>query len=268
MRPSLSKRLTRRRSRVATAAAAVLLGLSASVGCNRDNASAISAPPSGPPAQRPRIGVTLGGQNITLAPGQSASIPISIDRDTYEGNVALVVRQSSGPPSGVTALIDQASLLPGATSAMLRISAPTAARAGAFAFRVDATFGSVGKESAYLGLVIDTRPPAVVIDCPHGDCEPWVVQGDTWDFGLIITRAGGFHGAVQLTIEGLPSDVTAAFDAAALAPTNETSTFAAMTFTAAADARLRDSYVTVRVRGDGVPDAAITLHLLVIPPWR
>ena len=225
-------------------------------------------PPSGSPAQRSNIGVTLGGHYITLAPGQSASIPVSIERDAYDGNVALVVKHSSGPPSGVTAIIDQASLLSGATSATLRLSAPGSALAGESVFRVDATFGSVGSESAHLGLVIDNGPCALAIDCVYGDREPWVVQGDTWGFHLLITRTGGFHGTVQLTIEGLPSDVTAAFDAATLVPTNEMFASSAMTFTAAADARVRDSYVTVRARGEGVPDAAVTLHLLVMPPAR
>ena len=262
MRPNHSKRLTRRGRRVAAAAAAVLVSLATSLGCNRDDT--ISGPPIGSPA----LGrVILGGHYITLAPGQSASVPISIERDTYDGNVALVVKQSSGPPSGVTATIDRASLVPGATSATLRLSVASSAAAGEFVFRVDAAFGSAGSESAYLGLVIDKRPPTLAIDCVYGDCEPWVVQGDTWGFQLLITRTGGFHGEVQLTIEGLPSDVTAAFDAATLVPTNEMFATTAVKFTAAADARVRDSYVIVHARGEGVPDATVTLQLWVMPRW-
>src|SRR5512138_3954189 len=101
MRPSHSKRLTRRGRRLSTAATALLLSLAASLGCNRDNT--ISGPARRSPAQIPNIGVTLGGHYITLAPGQSANIPISIERDIYDGSVVLVVKQSSGPPSGVTA---------------------------------------------------------------------------------------------------------------------------------------------------------------------
>jgi hypothetical protein len=92
----------------------------------------------------------------------------------------------------------------------------------------------------------------------------WTVRGESevWD-GVIVERAGGYSGAVTLTIEGLPPGVTADFDPATL---EAGMTKSAVTFTAAADAPTEITFVTIRASGGGVPDATTVFRFVVFPP--
>ncbi|HSQ29835.1 MAG TPA: hypothetical protein VLN49_08295 [Gemmatimonadaceae bacterium] len=259
MRPSLTKHLIRRSVRVSVISAAVVVSLAASLGCNQDNAPSTPAAPQ----RQPRVYVVLGAGGISLTPGQSASVPFTVERDTYTGTMGLVV---SGLPPGVTAAFDPPSLPQNATAGTLQLSVATTAGLGSFTLQVDVVAADVGRWWTWLGLMIADRP-SLTLRGPGLDDDAYVVQGNTdqWVCTIDIIRGGGFTGAVQLTVEGLPAGVTAAFDPVPLAATIEMWTSTRMKLSAAANVPVGSTNVTIHARGEGVPDATTTMRIWVFP---
>jgi alpha-tubulin suppressor-like RCC1 family protein len=88
-----------------------------------------------------------------------------------------------------------------------------------------------------------------------------LVQGESGTTTVMLTRSGGFTGAVELSLEGAPGGVTETFSPATIAPgaTSSTLTLAAVTTTPG-------TYnLTVRARADGVSDRTAALALTVAP---
>ncbi|MDX2059616.1 MAG: hypothetical protein SFV24_17530 [Gemmatimonadales bacterium] len=87
-----------------------------------------------------------------------------------------------------------------------------------------------------------------------------IQQGESAPVTVLITRAGGFTGAVTLTVEGLPAGVTTA-------QTNETTTGSTttitLTFSVGAGAAPGLTNLTIRARGTGVADAIGSFGLTV-----
>lgn len=92
-----------------------------------------------------------------------------------------------------------------------------------------------------------------------------VVQGQSGTVSLTVARVGSFTGAVDLTVEGAPSGVTAA-----IAPVSvgAGATSATLSLQLSAAAAAGTTTLTVRARGTGVSDAtaAIALTVTVPPP--
>jgi uncharacterized membrane protein len=82
----------------------------------------------------------------------------------------------------------------------------------------------------------------------------------TGTINVTISRSGGFEGAVTLTVEGLPSGVTAS--ALTIAPGLSTGT---ITITAGATATVGNSTLTVRGTGTGVTAQTATVQLTITP---
>jgi len=252
MRPNHGKRLTRRGRRVSRAAAAGLLSLAASFGC--DNFA--TNPARG-------VNVALGNAALSMAPGQSTTVPIFVQRIGYGGPLLLSV---AGAPSGVTATIDPVIVSADAEGATLMLSLANTAAVGTFTLDVSANVAWIGRPRSlrHLRVNIDDRPTLSIQGPEFG----WtiVVQGHTSTSKLAIYRRGGFSGPVEFSVEGLPAGVTAVFDTRALAPTFEAYTESDMTLRAAADAPfVDDTEITIRARGEGVSDAVVTLHLAIFP---
>lgn len=268
MRPSLTKHLIRRSGRVSTITAAVVVGLATLLGCNQDNAPSSPATPQQrvQPRVQPHVYIAMAAGGISLTPGQSASVPFTVERDTYTGTMGLVVR---GLPPGVTATFDPPSLPQNATAGTLELSVAKTAALGAFTLQVDVVAADVGSWWTWLGLMIADMP-SLTLRGPGLDGDVYVVQGNTnqWVCNIDIIRSGGFTGAVALTVEGLPAGVTAAFDPVPLAATIEMWMSTRMKLSAAADVPVGSTDVIIRARGDGVPDATTTVRIWVFPPWK
>lgn len=251
MRPSHSKRLTRQGRRVSTATAAVLLGLTASLGCDKYPTNTARG-----------VNVALGNATLSMAPGQSTTVPIFVQRVGYEGPFLLSV---AGAPNGVTASIDPDVVSADAEGATLTLSLANTAAVGTFRLNVSANLPWIGRprSGSYLRVNIADRPTLKIQGPDWGFAV--VVQGRTSTATFGIYRSGGFAGPVEFSVEGLPVGVTAVFDTRALAPTFEAYTETDMTLRAAADAPLvDDTKITVRARGEGVADAVVTVQLAVV----
>lgn len=232
--------------------AAALLSLAASLGC--DNF------PTDPSRG---VHVDLGNSALSMAPGQSTTVPIFVQRIGYGGALLLSV---AGAPNGVTATIDPAIVSADAEGATLMLSLANTAAVGAFTLEVSANGPWIGppRSLRHLWVNVDDRPTFSIQGPEFG--WAFVVQGHTSTAKFAIYRRGGFSGPVEFSVEGLPAGVTAVFDTRSLAPTFEAYTESDMTLRATADAPLvDDTKITVRAHGEGVTDAVLTLQLAVFP---
>lgn len=214
------------------------------------------------PAATPAIRVALTPGTISLTRGQSGSVGVFVSRiGAFTGAVALTV---TGAPAGVNPTFSPASILPGEGSTLALVTAPSTV-AGVYTLTVTGSGSGVASHSVLLSLTVtDPIPPYIGVSfIPPGDFV-WTVQGDSWTWpGVTITRYGGYTGVVELTIEGLPSDVEGSFSPN---PLDAGTTTSAVTFTAVPSAGLGSWDVTIRARGDGVPDATSVFRLVVFPP--
>ncbi|MDB4913819.1 MAG: hypothetical protein JWM95_1463 [Gemmatimonadetes bacterium] len=87
-----------------------------------------------------------------------------------------------------------------------------------------------------------------------------VTAGGTSSFTVTVGRSGSFSDAVALTVEGLPTGVTATVNPSTVA---SGATSATVTVSAAATAAAGGSTLTVRAKGTGVADATATYALSV-----
>jgi hypothetical protein len=90
-----------------------------------------------------------------------------------------------------------------------------------------------------------------------------VVQGYATTVDLTLSRTGGFAGAVTLSAEGLPANVTASFAPATLTGATVNST---VTLQVGANATLGAAEVTLRASGDGVTSRTVRFELTVLTP--
>ncbi len=87
--------------------------------------------------------------------------------------------------------------------------------------------------------------------------------GGTTTIGVAITRGGSFSGNVTLTVSGVPSGVTATFNAATLDPSTSSST---LTLTAGSTAVAGTSTLTISAAGSGVSTQSATVQLIITQP--
>lgn len=102
-------------------------------------------------------------------------------------------------------------------------------------------------------------PPAGAINIVLSSNTLTLAVGSTGSVTVTVTRVGTFDGAVAVSVEGLPSGVTAAPISIAAGQTTGT----ALSFTVAASATPGSSALTVRATGQGVRDVSLPLALIV-----
>jgi hypothetical protein len=84
--------------------------------------------------------------------------------------------------------------------------------------------------------------------------------GFTTQVQVTVSRTGGYTGTIDVSAEGLPTGVSAAFVPATV-PAN--STASVLTLQASATATLGTANATVRARAAGVGDATVQLTIVV-----
>jgi uncharacterized membrane protein len=191
----------------------------------------------------PTIAVSLGGA-ITVVQGQTGTTQVTVTRGGgFSGAVTLT---ASALPVGVTAAFNPATIPAGTGNgtSTLTLTAGANAPTGAGTFQVGASGGGSVTASATGNVTVTPAPDFSLNVTPNAVA---IEQGGPAGVANVaITRTGGFTGAVNLTLTGLPTGVTAAFDNAA--PTGNT---AVLTLTAAANAALGPA--TITVNGSGTP---------------
>lgn len=106
-------------------------------------------------------------------------------------------------------------------------------------------------------------PPTGVISIAPSAGSGIIEQGGQAAITVLVTRAGSFTGAVTLTVEGLPTGVTAA---QSNVTTNGATTSATITFTVTTSAVPGRTDLTLRATGSGVTDATALFQLTVTAP--
>jgi uncharacterized membrane protein len=203
----------------------------------------------------PTLAITVG-EAVTIVQGQSSSTTITVTRGGgYDDEVDLTV---SNLPTGVTATLDpqQIPAGSGAGTSTLTLTADATATTGTAQFTIQAA------ATTRAGLVANTTGSVTVNEAPGFSLavDPATLElaaGGTATSNVAITRTGGFADAVNLTVENLPTGVTAAFDNAA--PTGD-----AAVLTLTADAAAAAGTSTITVSGAGTPgtktaDIALTI---------
>jgi hypothetical protein len=214
-------------------------------------------------APTPLIRVSLGNETLSVARGETGTVGVIVSRTSgYTAAVSLAV---TGAPTGVTATFNPASNLPGGPVSMLTLAAAPATVTGSYQLTVTGSGPGVASHSALFFLTItDPAPPSIRVGFIAYDDFVWTVQGDSWTWGgVTVTRLGGYTGVVELSIEGLPADVTASFYPN---PLDASTTTSAVTFTAVPNAGLGSWNLTIRAKGVGVPDATNMFRFVVFPP--
>jgi len=186
---------------------------------------------------------------VTIVQGATGTASIAVGpANGFNGAVSLTV---SGLPSGVTASFSPASA---STASTLTFAASATAAAGAATVTVTGKSGSL---SATCTIALTVVPPAL-FSLAASPATLSVVQGASAADTITVTPKTGFTGTVALTVAGLPSGVTAAFNPAATA-TKSTVTFSAASSAAPASA-------TVTVTGTvGASSTSTTIGLTVKP---
>ena len=102
--------------------------------------------------------------------------------------------------------------------------------------------------------------PTPTIDIALSNAALTIVQGTNQTTTVTLTRSGGFTGDVAVTVEGLPTGVTAS---AAPATLGASVTSSVVTFTASATAATGAATATIRASGNGVTAKTATVALTV-----
>ncbi|HUF13683.1 MAG TPA: hypothetical protein VMN78_11325, partial [Longimicrobiales bacterium] len=112
------------------------------------------------------------------------------------------------------------------------------------------------------GGVTGTNGGSGSISVSLGGSTISIAQGANGTVDITVTRAGGFTGAVTLTVNGAPSGVTATVQPSAL---SAGVTAALLDFVIGAAVAPGTHTLTVRASGQGVSDATATLTLTITP---
>jgi hypothetical protein len=163
------------------------------------------------PQPVPTLSVSVGGP-VGLVQGESNSTAVTVTRGGgFSGAVSLSV---SGLSAGVTGKFEPPSVPAGAGtgSSTLTLNASLGATLGSGMYSVTVGGLGVAAASASAGFTVAEAPGFTM------DVAPNVVsieQGRSGVATVSFVRRGGFGGPIALSVEGLPTGVTATFDNAA-----------------------------------------------------
>jgi hypothetical protein len=188
---------------------------------------------------------------LSVEQGKSGTATVTIARTApFAGAVALVVE---GAPAGVTGSFVPAVIPSGATEATLTLSVGQAAEAGMHQLTIRASGTGVPDQHASLDLTVTEAPGFTLLAGASG-----VQQGQVGAAGVLVTRKGGFTGAVTLALEGVPAGVNAWISPVTV-PAGEVN--ASLVYPVLATATVGMYQMTLRGTGVGVPDVSLPVWL-------
>ncbi len=183
----------------------------------------------------PGFTLAVNPGSVSVVQGGTGTATITFTRNTgYTGEIALAV---GGVPLDV-----QASPTPNLTTgstATINISAQLTAAPGTYPLTIIAAASGLTDRTATLSLVIAPQPPAGTITLAPSSVS--VVQGQAATVGVTIAREAGVTGDVTMSVDNLPSGITASY-----APNPVTGN--ATTLTLNASASHPSGTITVQVR--------------------
>ena len=199
----------------------------------------------------PGISFTFSPATVSLARNGTVTDTLRLTRaGGFTGAVALT---ATGLPAGVTATFAPASLADTASRTIVTIRADSTAVAGSYNVMLTGT-GTGGVTRSITLPVTVTAPAGVTLAASNVT----LMQGATGTSTIRITRTGGFTGATNFTVNGLPAGVTSTFSQSNAGDTTSTltlnvpSTVAAGTYTG-----------TITGTGTGISNSTATFTLTV-----
>ena len=149
------------------------------------------------------LSATPSNQSVQAGSGTTYSAGIAA-QNGFTGTVDLSV---SGLPSGVTGTFSPSSVS-GSGSSQLTINTDASTPAGSYPFTVTATSGSL-THTASLTLVVTAAPDFTLAVSPSSQS---IQSGAATTFTASIAGQNGYAGAANLSVTGLPTGATAAFN--------------------------------------------------------
>lgn len=201
----------------------------------------------------PDFTITAEPTALTIARGASANTTITVTREA--GHTAPVLLELDDPPPGITGTFNPASVT-GSTST-LTISVAPSVVAGTYPVLVVAEPWAVEHMAGLQITVIEPLDFSLTLNPPQLDFE----RPGSGNTQVLISRSGGFTGAVDLSLVNPPAGISATFNPAS--PTGGTST---MTVSALASVPAQAYTLTVRGAGLGVGHRDVTLALTLLEP--
>jgi len=157
----------------------------------------VTAPPS--------FGIAVAPAVLNITQGLTGTATIGISRGGgFSGSVTLALQ---GAPAGMTG-----SFAPNpatGTSSTLTVDVGPSVPAGTYNLTVRGTATGLPDQTAPLDVTVLT--PAGSFSLALAPAALTVIQGQTGQSTVTITRIGGFTGAISLALEGAPTGVTGAF---------------------------------------------------------
>jgi len=187
-----------------------------------------AAPPT------PDFTLSLAPTSQTVVQGQSVTYTVSINRTGgFAGSVSLSV---SGLPASATGSFSPNPATGG--SSTLTVSTSTSTPAGNSALTVTGVSGSLTRTAS--GTLVVTAPAPPDFTLSASPASQTVVAGASTTYTVTIARAGGFSGAVTLSMTGLPAGATASFS-----PNPATGTSSAVTVVTSANTPVASFVLTI-----------------------
>jgi hypothetical protein len=188
--------------------------------------------------------------SVSINQGSAGTVSITVnDQGGFSGSVNLTV---SGLPSGVTATFGTN---PTAGSSVLTLTTSSSATPGPAYVTVTGTSGAV---TATTGFAVTVVAPSFTLSVPPISVITYV--GSPATANITVNYRNGFSGGVNLTVSGLPPNVSASFSP------NPTSGSTVLTLTTTSSPSVSlGCYLTI-TGTSGALTANTFLYLLVEPP--
>ncbi len=199
----------------------------------------------------PSITLAVGSPTLSAAVGTTATSTVTIVRvGSFTGDIALTAENL---PTGVTASFAPATLTAGVTTSTLTLTVGSTAVAAATNITVRATGTGVTAQTGTIAFTV-TAAQGITVAANAVSIQ----QGATGASTVTITRLGGFAGAVNLAVTGLPSGVTATFTPAAV-----TGTTSSLSFVVSATATIGSFNPTITATATGATTVTATVPLTI-----
>lgn len=225
----------------------VLLGTTWAVGCSSDGDGGTGTG---------SITLSITPTSATVQQGASQAVTVTLTRiGGFTGTVDLDV---TGEPTGVTATASNAQTVGAVTTATITIQVGATVAPALYPLVLHATGTGVSEVTQNFALTV-TEAPAPAYTLTLSSPTLSIVQGAATPTTTVNLVRTNFTGNVTLTVENLPTGVTAAFN-----PANpQTGNSSVLTLTVAASAPT-GTFTNLSVQGVGTPGTVATPLSLTI----
>ncbi|MEO8095408.1 MAG: hypothetical protein ABI632_10795, partial [Pseudolysinimonas sp.] len=207
-------------------------------------------------APTPTYALSLDQIALSIVQGANAPVAVTITRTNFDGAVTLSLGNA---PAGVTGAFNPAA--PTGTASTLTVTVGAAVAPGVYNLTVDGT-GTAGNKSTPLTLTVTTAAPVgnfSLTTTPATNVA--LTQGTNTPVNVNVVRTGGFVGSVALTVSGLVTGLTAAFN-----PASVTTNSSILTLTATGALPVGIYAIVIHGNSTGLTEQLVNLNVNVNAP--